>query len=146
MTRCRIRSISDEVSFQMTPMIDMTFLLLIFFMVTTRMTEENRKIDVQLPTAMSAVVPDNLKNRDTINIDKQGIYFVGDQHYSREQMAAYLKKRFIKFPPLRIYLRADQDTPARKIREFMQMATEAGALDVIFGTYRKNAREIQASK
>lgn len=121
----------------MTPMIDMTFLLLIFFMVTTRMTEESRKREILLPSAMSSVVPKNLKNRDTINIDGQGIYYVGDHRYSREEMAAYLKKRFVNFPPLRIYLRADQDTPARKIREFMQLATEAGALDVIFGTYRK---------
>jgi len=86
---------------------------------------------------MSAVVPGNLKDRDTINIDGKGVYFVGDQAQTREQMAAYLRKRFVNFPPLRIYLRADQDTPARKIREFMQMAAEAGALDVIFGTYRE---------
>ncbi|NOY00910.1 MAG: biopolymer transporter ExbD [Verrucomicrobia bacterium] len=132
---------NDEVSFQMTPMIDMTFLLLIFFMVTTRLTEESLKREIRLPSAMSAVVPENLKNRDTISIDGEGNYFVGDQQHSREQLAAYLKKRFVNFPPLRIYLRADQDTQARKIREFMTMATEAGALDVIFGTYRKKGRE-----
>ncbi len=118
-------------------MIDMTFLLLIFFMVTTRMTEESRRREIRLPSAMSSVVPKNLKNRDTINIDGQGVYFVGDQQMSRKQMKQYLKKRFENFPPLRIYLRADQETPALKIREFMKMATEAGALDVIFGTYRK---------
>ena len=128
----------------MTPMIDMTFLLLIFFMVTTRLTEESRKREIRLPSAMSAVVPDNLKDRDTISIDEDGVYFVGDQQHSREQMAVYLNKRFVNFPPLRIYLRADQDTPARKIREFMQMATDAGALDVIFGTYRKKVRGTQS--
>ncbi len=131
------RTSDGEVSFQMTPMIDMTFLLLIFFMVTTRLTEESRKREIRLPTAMSSVVPRSLKNRDTINIDGEGVYFVGDQAQTRAQMAAYLRKRFVNFPPLRIYLRADQDTPARKIREFIQMATEAGALDVIFGTYRE---------
>ena len=137
MIRRSRRTVDDEVSFQMTPMIDMTFLLLIFFMVTTRMTEESRKREIRLPSAMSSVVPKSLKNRDTINIDGQGEYYVGDQPYSKTEMAAYLKKRFVNFPPLRIYLRADQDTSAKKIREFMQMATEAGALDVIFGTYRK---------
>ncbi|MCF6314128.1 MAG: biopolymer transporter ExbD [Verrucomicrobiales bacterium] len=137
MIRREKRAFDGEVSFQMTPMIDMTFLLLIFFMVTTRMTEESRKREIRLPSAMSAVVPKDLKNRDTINIDGQGEYYVGGRRYSREEMRLYLKKRFVDFPPLRIYLRADQDTPARKVREFMKMATEAGALDVIFGTYRK---------
>lgn len=122
-------------------MIDMTFLLLIFFMVTTRLTDESRRREIRLPSAMSSVVPGNLKDRDTINIDDKGIYYVGDEAQTREQMAAYLRKRFVNFPPLRIYLRADQDTPARKIREFMQMATEAGALDVIFGTYREKNRD-----
>lgn len=135
------RASGGEVSFQMTPMIDMTFLLLIFFMVTTRLTDESRRREIRLPSAMSSVVPGNLKDRDTINIDDKGIYYVGDQAQTREQMAAYLRKRFVNFPPLRIYLRADQDTPARKIREFMQMATEAGALDVIFGTYREKNRD-----
>lgn len=135
------RTSGGEVSFQMTPMIDMTFLLLIFFMVTTRLTDESRRREIRLPSAMSSVVPGNLKDRDTINIDDKGIYYVGDEAQTREQMAAYLRKRFVNFPPLRIYLRADQDTPARKIREFMQMATEAGALDVIFGTYREKNRD-----
>jgi hypothetical protein len=38
---------------------------------------------------------------------------------------------------LQIYLRADKNTPAKKIREFMGMAAESGAIDVIFGTYQK---------
>ena len=96
MFRGRKNNISIEVTFQMTPMIDMTFLLLIFFMVTTRLTEESRKREIRLPSAMSAVVPDNLKDRDTISIDGVGVYFVGDQQHSREQMAAYLKKRCLK--------------------------------------------------
>ena len=47
MTRRRKRPLY-EVSFQMTPMIDMTFLLLIFFMVTQRITEQELSVPVKL--------------------------------------------------------------------------------------------------
>jgi biopolymer transport protein ExbD len=127
----------DEASFQLTPMIDMTFLLLIFFMVTTKMSKEKVKMDVTLPTASAAVMPEDLSNRDIINIDGRGAYYVGEKEVSKEDLASYLKERFKNSPPLRIYLRADKNTPTKTIREFMKMATEAGAANVIFGSYGK---------
>ncbi|WP_156345696.1 ExbD/TolR family protein [Verrucomicrobium spinosum] len=56
---------------------------------------------------------------------------------SSGELKAHLKERFKNAPPLKIYLRADKDTPTRKIREVMKMATEAGAADVIFGSYTR---------
>jgi biopolymer transport protein ExbD len=127
----------DEVTFQLTPMIDMTFLLLIFFMVTSKLTNEQRKLDIALPVASAAVIPKDLSNRDIVNIDGDGTYYVHNDPVSREEMAAYLKKRFENFPPLRIYVRADKHTPAKEIKEFMRMAAEAGAVDVIIGSLQK---------
>lgn len=135
MTRRRQRSV-DEVSFQLTPMIDMTFLLLIFFMVTQKITEQELSVPVKLPVALSAVAP-ALLERDVINIDGTGQYYIGDAPASKEELLAHLKVKFRDFPPLQIYLRADQKTPAKKIREFVDMATEVGAIDLIFGVYGK---------
>lgn len=128
---------SGEVSFQITPMIDMTFLLLIFFMVTSQLTEQQINKQVELPVARSAIAPEDLINRDIINIDGDGAYFLADRAVTKDQLNAHLRARFKDFPPLQIYLRADKDTPAKKVREFMDMAAEAGAIDVIFGTYHK---------
>lgn len=133
----RKRRPDDEVTFQMTPMINMTFLLLIFFMVTTKMSKEKVKMDVALPTASAAVMPEDLSNRDIINIDGQGVLYIADRAVSRAEMNAYLKDRFKTAPPLRIYLRADKATPGKTIRDFMKMAAEAGAASVIFGSYNK---------
>ena len=133
----KTRRAQDEVTFQITPMIDMTFLLLIFFMVTSKLSKEQIKLDIDLPVAASAVIPVDLSNRDIINIDGAGIYYVGNDPVSREDMAAYLKQRFENFPPLRLYVRADRDTPAKKIKELMKMAAEAGAVDVIIGSFQK---------
>ncbi|MFV1995144.1 MAG: ExbD/TolR family protein [Verrucomicrobiales bacterium] len=133
----RAKRVQDDVTFQITPMIDMTFLLLIFFMVTSKLSKEQIKLDIDLPTASAAVMPVDLGNRDIINIDGQGVYYVGNDAVSKEEMAAYLVKRFKNFPPLKIYVRADRETPAKQVKEFMRMATEAGAVEVIIGSFQK---------
>lgn len=118
-------------------MIDMTFLLLIFFMVTTKITNEQVKKDIALPTAISAKQAEDLSNRDVINLDDTGALWVANRQVSDEEMKTYLASRFKVNPPLKIYLRADKSTPAKRIRQFMKMASEAGAVDVIFGSYQR---------
>lgn len=130
----RRRSSPEEVGFNITPMIDLTFLLLIFFMVTSKLSKEQKKMDIALPLAASAVRPEDLSNRDIINLDPQGVLHVGDHPLSDEQMREHLRARFRASPPLKIYLRADRETPGKRIREFMKLAGEAGAVSVIFGT------------
>lgn len=118
----------------MTPMIDMTFLLLIFFMVTQRITEQELSVPVRLPVALSAASPGKTE-RDIINLDGEGNYYIGDRRATTEEVLAHLKVKFRDFPPLQIYLRADQKTPTKRIREFVEMATEVGAIDLIFGVF-----------
>lgn len=127
----------DDVGFQLAPMIDMTFLLLVFFMVTTKISKEQVKVDIKLPTASNAVVPSDLSNRDIISIDAAGSYFIGQKPADKKELTAYLKERFKNYPPLRLYVRADKTTPGRQIKELMKIASEAGAITVIFGTYQK---------
>jgi biopolymer transport protein ExbD len=126
----------DEMGFQLAPMIDMTFLLLIFFMVTTKISKEQIKEEVKLPVASNAIIPEDVSNRDIISIDAQGRYFIGQEIADKKRLAEYLKKRFKNTPPLRLYIRADQKTSGKKIKEIMKMAADAGAVDVIFGSYQ----------
>jgi biopolymer transport protein ExbD len=126
----------DEIGFQLAPMIDMTFLLLIFFMVTTKISKEQVKVDIKLPTAANATIPNDLSNRDVISIDGEGNYHIGQRRTDKKELTSYLKERFKVTPPLRIYVRADKDTPGKQIKELMRIASEAGAVNVIFGTYQ----------
>jgi biopolymer transport protein ExbD len=126
----------DEIGFQLAPMIDMTFLLLIFFMVTTKISKEQVNVEIKLPTASNASIPDDLSNRDIISIDKDGTYYIGQTPADKKQLTAHLKERFKVTPPLRLYVRADKSTPGKQIKELMRIASEAGAVNVIFGTYQ----------
>lgn len=130
------RRVDDEVGFQLAPMIDMTFLLLIFFMVTTKISKEQIKEEVRLPVASNAVIPDEVSNRDIISVDAEGRYFIGKEITDKKGLAEHLKRRFENMPPLRLYIRADRKTSGKKIKEIMKMAADAGAVDVIFGSYQ----------
>jgi len=126
----------DEIGFQLAPMIDMTFLLLIFFMVTTKISKDQVKVDIKLPTAANASIPNDLSNRDIISIDGNGAYYIGQIPATKKELTAHLKERFKVTPPLRLYVRADKNTPGKQIKELMRIAAEAGAVNVIFGTYQ----------
>ena len=127
----------EDVGFNITPLIDMTFLLLIFFMVTSKLSKEKLKLDIKLPIAASAITPKDLSNRDILNIDAEGLFYVSDREVTTDEMKDYLAERFRHSPPLRLYVRADSQTRAAKIRELIQMATQAGAVDIIFGSLQK---------
>lgn len=130
------KRVIEEVSFQLAPMIDMTFLLLVFFMVTTKISKEKTSIPVKLPIASNSAVPADVSNRDIITLDDKGELFIGDRPVTKKELQAWLKQRFIDYPPLQVYIRADQKTPAKKIKEIMRTASEAGAINVIFGSYK----------
>ena len=131
-----IRRAEENVGFQLAPMIDMTFLLLIVFMVTTKISKEQIKEEIKLPVASNPIIPPEVSNRDVISIDGQGRYFIGQTPADKKALADHLKERFENYPPLRLYIRADKNTPGKKIKEVMKMAADAGAVDVIFGSYQ----------
>jgi len=68
------KNLGDEVEVNLTPLIDVVFLLLIFFMVTTTF-DRDAKIKIDLPTTTNAVAQ---SQKDTLEllIDNQGKYFI----------------------------------------------------------------------
>ena len=78
----RLRS-KPEVTLELVPLIDVVFLLLIFFMVTTTFVSET-KIDLTLPEAASGEGIDSEISAISLNVDKDGRYSVNgvllDQH------------------------------------------------------------------
>jgi biopolymer transport protein ExbD len=127
----------EPAKIQMTPMIDMTFLLLVFFMVTSKITKEQKKLEIKLPVAATASQPDDISGRDIVNIDAAGEFYTGDTKVDLPQLKRHLKQRLIDYPPLKISVRADAKTPAKRIKEVMKAAAEAGAVEVIFSAYNR---------
>ncbi|HEY5813910.1 MAG TPA: biopolymer transporter ExbD [Terrimicrobiaceae bacterium] len=132
--RRRMRRVQhEEVGLQIAPMIDVTLLLLFFFMLSGKLTKGAKLLEIKVPTAASGKVPQEMGDRDIINIDENGQLFSGNQPVTSNELTAHLKARFKNYPPLKLYVRADAGTPGRQIKEVMRIASEAGAIEVIFG-------------
>ncbi len=79
-------------SLSLTPLIDVVFLLLIFFLVATKFEEEERSIDVVLPQASEAM-PATAKPKELfINIDDKGRFYVASDQVTAEQLFAVLRQ------------------------------------------------------
>ncbi|MFW6125196.1 MAG: ExbD/TolR family protein [Pirellulales bacterium] len=85
-------------SLGLTPLIDIVFLLLIFFLVATRFAEEEREMDVMLPEASEAQ-PLTSKPRELfINIDADGRYFVTGKLVTLADLQPILDKAYVNNP------------------------------------------------
>src|SRR5688500_3829220 len=70
----------------MTPMMDMVFNLLIFFMVVTSFEKADRDLKVVLPDGSEAMPLTAKPQQIFVNIDKEGRYFVRSQQVSAEAL------------------------------------------------------------
>jgi len=127
----------EDIGFQIAPMIDITWILIIFFMVTTQLVEEDFDISVALPLASAAVVPKEMAGRVIVNLDAGGSYYIGNDPVDLIGLTEFLKRQMIEFPPLKVYLRADANTPAEKTKEFYRACAESGAIEVVIGTFNE---------
>ncbi len=123
----------EEIGLQIAPMIDVTLLLLFFFMLSGRLTQGARLQRVNVPIASALKQPDRGGERDVINISREGEWFAGDIRVSKAELSSHLRSRFEHHPPLKLHVRADAATPAAKIKELIAMAADAGAIEVVYG-------------
>ena len=127
----------DEIN--MAPMIDMVFLLLIFFMVASHLTALER-VPVLLPVADKAKVPEEARDRQLISIladdtGEEASIFMNLQKVSLEEFGAEVRRLYEEDEHLQVYLRADRRVKHKHIKAVMQACAEAGITDIIFGTF-----------
>ncbi|MCX7590113.1 MAG: biopolymer transporter ExbD [Kiritimatiellae bacterium] len=132
----------DPVNFNMAPMIDMVFQLLIFFMVESHFSTV-QNVDLQIPAAEHAVVPKERPDRLVINIQKDGTIFCGNELMPtvddlKNRVAREIAERKQMGLPeeVKIYVRADRDSEHVHVRKVMNAMSELGVSDFIFGAFK----------
>ena len=122
----------EEVGLQIAPMIDVTLLLLFFFMLSGRLSEEAGRSDVKLPVVSVDSNPLNPSTMEVVNLNKLGEICVGTQKLHHREWLANLRRKIALHPKLKVLIRADADTAASKIRALLQSASEAGVCEVVY--------------
>jgi biopolymer transport protein ExbD len=119
--------------FELTPMIDIVFLLIAFFMTLISFISAEL-VELKLPDANQASVPEDPGERQFISIDQAGKVFVGATESSYAALPNALSTMRAQYPNLKVFLRADAQTPHRYVNQTMEACAEAGIFDLIFAS------------
>jgi biopolymer transport protein ExbD len=113
---------------ELTPLIDVVFLLLIFFMVSTTFDKQTR-LEVDLPEAEAPATPDQDIDKIEITIDAKGQFYVNDRELLKHDLGT-LRRTLEKIADgqtdLPIYIFGDKDAPLQSALTVMDAAGQLG--------------------
>lgn len=121
----------------LTPMIDIVFLLIVFFM-TVASVASAELMEIDVPVADQSVVPEHRENRDIISLLPDGSIFFGSSSISLHELKSEVSEGKKARPDYQVLLRVDAKTPFMHTREVMQACASVGVLDIIYTTYQSD--------
>ncbi len=125
----------------MTPMIDVTFLLIIFFLVSSHLAKQENFLKLDLPTAAAGVNDFSDAPTITVQVLSTGTYQVASQEIPLEQVRrAILTRMRTEGGPLRIRIRTDRTTEYRHIAALLRICLLTGNTDVVFAVYEDSQK------
>ena len=116
-----------------TPLLDLAFVLLIIFVITTPLLEQG--LSLKLPPG-GREDPKKLDPRDirTIDITGQGQFKFQNRLFAPEQIASFLRQEQGHNPNLIVYIRADQNGPYRYVAAMLNRLEKVGVVNVSLRT------------
>lgn len=127
----RTRKKRSRVLINITSLIDVLFLLLIFLMVSSTFLEQPG-IKLELPPAETAVVVD--QEEFTLFVDKHGKLFLNNLEISMDGLEAKLKEALPGMKDGSLILKADQDVSHGIVVRIMDSVKKSGVKKLVIGT------------
>ena len=129
------RKPSDEPRVDLTPMVDVVFLLLIFFMISTTFVE-SPGISIKLPEASSQTIerqPKEIK----VYLSKEGDIYHLDQKISLDDFKGLLAEHQSEAELTTVRWLADQESRHGKVVTLMDLARDAGFVKLAIATEQR---------
>lgn len=116
----------SPLSIDLTPVIDMVFLLLIFFLVATTFHQTEREMQIALPEA-SAAGPISMALREiVINVDSEGAIIVAGQRRSPEDLRTIITEATSANPEQKVTVRGDKTASYGMVATVLDICKAAG--------------------
>jgi biopolymer transport protein TolR len=115
---CSVKQISE---INLTPLMDLTFILLITFIITLPMIEQG--IMVNLPKGRADEL--NPQERQTVTLDAQGVIYLNDASVTEAGFAAEMQRLGMQAPDTRIIVRADEKLDYGRVMGVLRVLKEA---------------------
>ena len=130
---------SDACELDMTPMIDVVFQMIIFFIAIKMDEHKNEKIVLE-----DAKDSPTYKGEDprtlVIEVDKRGWLSINGAQLTMNQLHAIIKRRFNKFGTFPVMIRADRRTLHKDVRKVMDMCTQVGIWRIDFAAVKEHKK------
>lgn len=132
--RLKARHGDDEPVLNLTPMIDVVFQLLIFFMVATTFLDPEKEIGIELPEAAAGEAPDTEREELVINVFADGRIVMSGQELPTGELLNALKAAAHADPQIPVSIRGDKLVHHENIVQVMDACAQAGLLELAVGT------------
>ena len=126
---------TDEPDVNLTPLIDVVFLLLIFFMVSTTFEHQSR-IQVELPEASAEPTTPEAESLEII-VDAQGRYFIGEEQVVNTQLKTLMgaiAKVIGDRTDMPVIVRADANSPHQSVVTVLDATSQLGLTRISLAT------------
>jgi biopolymer transport protein ExbD len=120
----------DLPAINLTPMIDIVFNLIIFFMVCTRFTDIERKVDLSVPQVGGTSGLAQAQRSRTINIHRDGSIMLDSQPVTLTELRSTLAAANRQYEGLEVTIRGDGFTPYQNVAAVMTACRQAGIAEM----------------
>ena len=120
----------DEPGIDLTSMLDVVMLLIIFFMIGTRFSEEERQTDILVPTIADNSALTGAPDEIVLNVSESGQVTVKGESLSSETLATMLRSAQAGFPNQAVVIRGDGRCRYQQIMDAFSACKEAGIRNI----------------
>lgn len=121
---------NDDVTINLTPMIDVVFLLVIFFMVGTKFSESESRIDVSVPSVGPMTAISRVPDERVVELTADGSVLLDGQAVTNEVLLQTLTAQFAEYPGLKVVVRADSAGSLQGFAETIHMVRRSGVSQI----------------
>ena len=126
-----LKTHSDEQpSLNLTPMIDVVFLLIIFFMVGTKFTELERKIGLRIPEVTDGGPLTAAPEKRVVNVYRDGQITLDRQPVTLEELTMELVNARSQYSDLGVLVRGDAASAFQRVAEVLNSCKKAGIAEL----------------
>ena len=128
------RQQSEDATINLTPMIDVVFLLVIFFMVGTKFSEAESRIKVNVPTVGQLQSITRAPDERVVAVAVDGTITLGDTPMSLSELTETLRQEHANYPGLKVAVRGEAEGTLQQTVEVLHAVTRSGVDQVGIST------------
>lgn len=120
----------EEPTLNLTPMIDVILTLVIFFMVATKFTDEEKAMGVKVPSVSTQGAISATPEPKVVNVFSDGRILLGTQPVSLDDLTQQLTAAHGQYHKLSVLVRGDRNTTHGRMTEVYDACRRAGITEV----------------